>query len=420
MAAKSRQKQKTPLENLLEKADAATLRELIAELAAARSDVRRECFDFLKENLALDKDESADAEAEALFALWGELEMELDELEECGGSDYRLRDDVDTLLYEFTEKLNKSCIPREARRHLLDGILRHIRSDWTGLEDGLFDAAYAVCKEDADLRAFAEYLEATGVDWMIGHARRIYRQIDDEGKYLDLRALKMEYGADYHDLATFHWEKGRKDRALEIAREGMEKGQGRMQELREFLSDRAKESGDRATYLELQFAQATDGLRLETYKAFRKICNDEEWTEYEPRILESLEKARGTEQLKIRMARKEYDQAVAILTKTRFPFFRGPGLYGEELKIAKRLEARYPDKILAFYMSGLGKLDSSETRKIYALKAQVACLVRHMWVEVIKEPAQWEAFARQVKTANQRRPAFQEEFGKAVPGWREL
>lgn len=30
-----------------------------------------------------------------------------------------------------------------------------------------------------------------------------------------------EYGADYHDLATFYWDIGDKQKALELAREGM-------------------------------------------------------------------------------------------------------------------------------------------------------------------------------------------------------
>jgi hypothetical protein len=41
----------------------------------------------------------------------------------------------------------------------------------------------------------------------------------------------------------------------------------------------------------------------------------------------------------------------------------------------------------------------------------------HMWINVLKDPEQWAAFASAVKQANHRRPALQEEFAKVIPGY---
>jgi len=46
--------------------------------------------------------------------------------------------------------------------------------------------------------------------------------------------------------------------------------------------------------------------------------------------------------------------------------------------------------------------------------------VRHMLVDVIKDDTRWKVFAGKVKRENLRRPAFQEEFGRVISGWREL
>ncbi|MCK5269084.1 MAG: hypothetical protein KAR07_12965, partial [Spirochaetes bacterium] len=121
-------------------------------------------------------------------------------------------------------------------------------------------------------RGLAEAFEVMQGDWKLSNARRIYRRLGDRDKYLELRADHMTYGADYHDLATFYWEAGEKEKALQVAEKGLRKGTGWMDELRQFVAGRAKKSGDRKKYLTLQFAQATDGLTLEKYKAFKKLC----------------------------------------------------------------------------------------------------------------------------------------------------
>ena len=125
-----------------------------------------------------------------------------------------------------------------------------------------------------------------------------------------------------------------------------------MNELRSFMMERARESDDRSGYLDLQFDQATDRLTLKDYQAFKKTCTKKEWDDFEPRMLRRLEKTWDAERLKIHMFRKEYDKALSLLKKSRYPDSR----YGEDeiLKIATDLERMYPEEILSFYMSGFG------------------------------------------------------------------
>ena len=80
-----------------------------------------------------------------------------------------------------------------------------------------------------------------------------------------------------------------------------------------------------------------------------------------------------------------------------------------EVTVAKKLEKRYPEEILKYYLTGLGNLNRNGQRKEYARKA-----------DVIGDEARWEKLACKVKQDNLRRPAFQQEFADAVPGWQEL
>ena len=125
-----------------------------------------------------------------------------------------------------------------------------------------------------------------------------------------------------------------------------------------------------------------------------------------------------SEKLKIYMHRKEYAEAVTILTKKRYPTMDWDG--GDEIRIAKKLEKNYPEEILKYYLSGLGNLKFNATRKEYACKAKVMAKVRHVLVNVIGDETRWNSFAAKVKQVNIRRPAFQEEFAKLLPGWRIL
>jgi hypothetical protein len=191
-----------------------------------------------------------------------------------------------------------------------------------------------------------------------------------------------------------------------------------MDELREFVMMRAQEAGDRDKYIELQFAQATDQLSLKKYKVFKKMCTADEWKSFEPKVLSKLKNTWATDRLKIRMHRREYDEALAILIKGRYPTSTWEGDY--EIKIAQKLEKRYPEEILKYYLSGLGNLNRNAQRKEYTRKARVMAKVRHVLVEVLGDERRWVIFARKVKKDNARRPAFQQEFAIAVPGWREL
>ncbi len=413
-----KKKQNDALTVLLTDASSEILVDLILRLGVGRPDVRRECFEFLKDHVQFSEKLKKRSDGEVMLALWDELEPDLSELDDYGGGDYATEDYVAELLYEIQKKLDSKKVEPEYRRDILDLVLPYIESGNAGLDDALDEMAYAACYDDNDWRYLAESYEAMQNEWKIGRARSIYRKIGDRDKYLELRGRNLVYGLDFHDLTIFYWESGEKEKALQVADKGLKVGEGRMDELRQFMSDRALESGDRERYLSLQYDHAMDGLTFEKYKAFKKICDKAEWAIFEPNILSGMKEARESDQLKIRMYRREYDEAVNMLERGKYPTLVWDSNY--EIKVAKKLEKRYPERILKYYLSGLGSLTSNATRKEYARKAKVMQKVRYLLVEVMDDPKRWHDFAVKVKRDNFRRPAFQDEFAKIVPDWQEL
>lgn len=411
-------KHQDPLADLLVAASPETLRDLIVRLAASRPDARRESFDYLKMHVAMSPEQNINSEGEVALALWEELVPDLEELDDHGGGDYDLVDYVGDLLHELQEKLATNKVPADMRQELLAEVLPYIASGNAGLDDELYGMVYAACYVDDDWRRLAEAFEAMKGEWKISHARNIYRKLGDREKYLALRHQSLELGADFHDLATFYWETGEKEKAIVIAEQGLKQGRGRMDELRQFLAERAKESGNREEYLALQFAQATDQLTLEKYRAFNKVCTAAEWSMFQQRVLDRLGDAWASERLKIRMHRQEYAEALAVLIKQIYPANDWDG--GDELQAAKELEERFPEEILKFYLSGLGNPNVNATRKEYARKAKVMAKIRRVLVDVLESEERWRTFAGKVKQDNLRRPSFQEEFARHVAGWRDL
>jgi hypothetical protein len=228
----------------------------------------------------------------------------------------------------------------------------------------------------------------------------------------------LETGADYHDLAQFYREEGNREQAIAVAEEGLKKGQGRMDELRRFLAEYAQESGNRDRYLDLQFAQANDPLTLESYKMFEKICDPLEWKRFESGILAGLESAWRQEKLKILMYRREHGQALTVLMQGRHPFQAWDG--SEELMVAEQLERLFPEEILSYYTPGLGSMNVNTTRKEYARKAKVMAKIRRVFLDILKSEKRWRDFAGKIKRETLRRPALQEEFARAIPGWGAL
>ena len=413
-----KKKRQDPLAALLTAASSEALTDLIVRLVSSRPDVRRECFEYLKKHASLSLEQKKRSEGEAVLALWSELVPDLDELDDHGGGDYVQEDQVGDLLVQIQEKLATGMIEKEIRRELLEEVLPFIETGNAGLDDEFYAIAHAACYEPADWRHLAQSFEAMKKEWPVSRARVIYRKLGDREKYLELRSRKMEVGPDYHDLATYYWDQGDREQALDVAEQGMRLGKGRMDDLRQFLSERASETGDRERYLALQFAQATDYLTLGSYMAFKKICTPGEWGAFEAKILSDLCSASEGEQVKIRMHREEYEQAVDVLTRRGYPLHAWDG--AEESQTAAKMESRFPEKILKYYLTGLGALNVNDTRKGYARKAKVMVKVRHMYVDILKAEDRWRDFAGKVRKDNLHRPAFQEEFAKVVPGWCEI
>jgi hypothetical protein len=76
------------------------------------------------------------------------------------------------------------------------------------------------------------------------------------------------------------------------------------------------------------------------------------------------------------------------------------------LKSLKSLRRSPPDEM------STGRPESAQMARVWKIWAPP--------LDVLKDENRWKAYVGKVKRDNLRRPAFQEEFAKIIPGWREL
>lgn len=88
---------------------------------------------YLKRHIPLPRGQKRRSEGEALLALWSELTPHLDELDDYGGGNYGVVDQVATLLSELEQKLSRNKIHASYRHEILDYVLPCIEIGNTSL-----------------------------------------------------------------------------------------------------------------------------------------------------------------------------------------------------------------------------------------------------------------------------------------------
>jgi hypothetical protein len=156
------------LTELLKAAPQKVLSELILALAAELPAVRRECFYFLKSQVSITQSLEKRSEGEAILALWSELAPDLEELDDYGGGDYATEDLVAELLGQIRERLDTKKVDDNHRQEILSLKLPYLKSGNAGMDDMLYEVAYAACYDDDDLRGLAEAFETMPVFRKLG------------------------------------------------------------------------------------------------------------------------------------------------------------------------------------------------------------------------------------------------------------
>ena len=280
----------------------------------------------------------------------------------------------------------------------------------------------------------------------------------DDDAYLKIRMKDLKYGMDYWDLAEFYIEKGDRQKAVETAEDGLIKGEGRISELLEFLSEHYAKSRDTANLERVvQYAlkkKSDERVMLDRLFDYYKAQNDYEnakksllkafeyvkgaeyipevrsyahynkmkqflvgadWKNIEPKIIQEIREKDLEDYLRICLDRNMKKEVVHILLsppkKQPSVGFRFEPEYNFD-EFANRLKEEFPEEVIKYYWQKAYSNISGGNRNTYHTAANYLAKAKEIYINLLKDENGWNQRFASLKVEFRKRPAFLEEASR--------
>ncbi|MFQ6042652.1 MAG: SWIM zinc finger family protein, partial [Candidatus Poribacteria bacterium] len=378
---------------------------------------------------------------------WAVADRTLDELNEYGMDEESLEEVAIESMRKLPPLLQDAPELKEKKEKILAELMRYYTWGNCGITDFIYEAAEEICTERSDYEILIDSLKEKAKSDVFSSyyntlLASLYAQIGDEESQRKTLEERLEYGMDYWRLAEYWLEKGESEKALEIVREGIEKGKGRKNELYLYLQERYEENGDyeglaellrskiqrqeldyhslaadelykflkrhyeaandyagRATLLELRLEDGE--LDFEFYREAESAMREEGWQKFEERFIAEAKSQNN-------------DNLLAEIYEYKGDMESLWDIVKNDRELLKRYEAKlsplYPQEYLELYQSIIGRYIAARGRSNYAAAAEYAQTVKRIYLNLLKQPEQWDAYIKQLRLANKTLRAMQDEF----------
>jgi len=378
---------------------------------------------------------------------WAVAGRALEELNEYGIDDESLEEVAIESMEKLPSLLHENPELKEKKEKILAELMKYYVWGNCGITDNIYDTAEEICTEKSDYEILIDTLKKKAKSDSFSSyyntlLANLYAQIGDEDAQLKTLESKLEYGMDYWRLAEYWLEKGQSDKALEVVKEGIEKGTGRKNELYLYLQESYEENGDYESLAELlrskiqrkeldyhrlasdelykslkRHYEATDDytgqavlldLRLENgeldfefYQEAEWAIKDEDWQKFENRF---IAKVKSQKDSKLLAEIYDYKGNMESLWE----------IIQNDRELLKKYEAKlsslYPQEYLKLYQNIINRCIVARGRSNYRTAAEYAQTVKNIYLNLLKQPEQWDTYIKQLRLANKTLRAMQDEF----------
>jgi hypothetical protein len=381
-----------------------------------------------------------------LMEYWRDAREIISEFNEYGGGFEEDEDEAYSRLGRISDLIEEGNISTAAKFEFLDDAFEEYNIDNSGLEDAMMDVFFEICKTKEEWEYLVKKLDEHPSDWRKKLIMDIQREhLHDDKAYLEERMKKLHYGMDYWDLVNFYIGKGDLSKALETAEQGILKGEGRLTELFQFLSDHFVKKGDAANlervvrtaltrkheekpmldrlfeYYKAQqnYKKAKEALLRSfesagikgyyaEYKRMREFLKDSDWEQIEPKVFNEIKNKNVRDYLRICLDKNMKNIVLEVILnppKNKWGFV--PENDFDEF--ADKIIKEYPDKIIEYYLQKAYRNIKGGNRKTYSNAAVYLAKVKNIYTNIIKDESKWEQRFSDLKSEFKNRPAFIDE-----------
>ncbi len=395
---------------------------------------------------------------------WAVIDRILKELNDYGMDDEPLEDVAMSAMDELGEAFQAAPDLRDARRDVITQLLNYYRNSNCGLTDWLYDSAVQLCAEKEDYQIIIEMLKQamkkTNSSYYQGLLAKLYEATGDTEAQRKTLEAHLKDGIDYWRLAQYWLAQNDRPKALEVAWQGIERGEGRKVEVYAFVQEELQRRGDYeaivgllqrkvdkqefdthhhflhdGTYVCLweYYTTAHDyegqtqllNLRLEHhdidldfFKTAKRCLNETDWPTFESRIIADLEeRAQSRQKTPPAWFVPNFPNQVTTLAEIYDYLDDYDRLFDtikHQVEQLRQYEAKllphFTMEYLELYQNVVNRLVAARGRDSYKAAAKYARTIRHIYVDLRQMPQEWERYIGGLRAENKRLKAFMEEF----------
>lgn len=349
----------------------------------------------------LSRKNEIDADIDKYSELWDEAEEIIDKLNEYGGGPEEDEMTASDNLSEIVELFRKGNLNTDFKRKFVKGCIDLYAAGNSGMDDDLVHASFDVSENKEDWLFLIEQLKKIGSDYANDLIMRIYKDhLKNDEAYLEMRYNDLQYGMDYYDLVKYYDENGDKNKAFEIAEEGLKKGKGRIIDLIIYLRDYYKNKKDHYSTLKYYVLSFKESASIELYREIKHFCIGDEWSAVSKELYENTLNDESVKR-NICLENKEYKKIFESITKTEYSF---------DDSWAKKIEPFFPIELLAIYKRKIKQNIEYKNVKNYYIASNYCFRVKHILVNILKKDKEWAIYLNSLKENYPKLPALQREL----------
>ncbi|OCL25451.1 hypothetical protein U472_13970 [Orenia metallireducens] len=329
----------------------------------------------------------------------------------------------------------------------IDRVMKEYKIQNSGFGDTLIDLCFEICETEEEWRHLVKKLNNNPSDWDKELMMDIYKNaLDDDEAYLVERNKKLLYGMDYWDLATFYIDRSNIKKAIEITKEGILKGKGRVTELYEYYFNyfanknnleelewlveqalkRGKEGKNMLDRLfeyhkkQGDYKKAKDILQksykfirnngyYEEYKRAKEFLKENDFELLEDEIIKKAKDNNIEEYLEICLDKGSKEDALNILLDicSEESYYYWTNRFDN---FAKRLKEEFPKQIVEYYWKSALRKIAQKKREEYRVAAIYLKEAKGIYIHLLEDRSTWKKRFSALKLEFKRRRALLDEI----------